>query len=519
MVISKINPLLATDCYKMGHMTMYAPGTNKVYSYLTSRSDKNYTDHVFYGLQYYIKEYLSIPLTPEMGEEFIKNYKLILGSEDEDTFHKIRNLCNLGYFPIEIKAVKEGTVLSKMNVMMTVTNTHPDFFWCVGFIESLILKVWYSTTVATCCFKYRQLVNQKFEESVDPEIFFLKDFMVHDFGYRGDGTEEGAAISGMGHLLSFKGSDTIPALKFSEVYYGADTENNKEAIMMSVPASEHSVMCSYGKDDELSAFKNILERYPTGIVSIVSDTYDVYKVLTEFSEVLKPLILARDGRCVYRPDSGQPQLIICGIGIKSFQTWEDYNQNPVLDKPFKIEADNKYYKIINEVPQVYSPTNEEKGAIILLDEMFGHTINSKGYKMLHPKVGLIYGDGMYYERYEATLNQLMDMGYSVANLVIGVGGILRNHSRDTLGFALKATYVEVDGVPREIMKEPVTDSKKKSHKGLLSLSRVEDGSYVTKDCCTPEEEANSLLEVVYRDGKLLREQTIYDIRREVESHF
>ncbi|MDN5288130.1 MAG: nicotinate phosphoribosyltransferase [Mucilaginibacter sp.] len=468
------NILLQTDVYKMGHMEQYAPGCNKVYSYLTARSDKTFNETVFFGLQYYIKRYLSSPITPEMGEEFLTYRKLILGNNSPEIELKIRALCQLGYLPIEIKAVEEGTVLPVRNVLMTITNTHPDFYWVVGFMESLLLKLWYTITVATCSHQYRKIVNRFFAETDEDALQPLKDFQVHDFGYRGDASEEGAAISGVAHLLSFLGSDNVPALPCALEYYNADI--NGEPIMLSVPASEHSVMCSFGREDEIGAFKHMLELYPTGIVSIVSDTFDVYHVLTDFAERLKADILKRDGKVVFRPDSGNPEYIICGN------------------------------------PDAEPGSNEWKGVIRLLDEKFGSSVNSKGYKVLSPKVGLIYGDGMYIERYVRTLNRLKEMGYAASNLVIGVGGILRNHTRDTLGFAIKATYVEVNGEPREIEKDPITDRKKKSHKGLLTLIKDENG-YCTLDQCNVEQEAGSLLHTVYRDGKQVKETSLADIRK------
>lgn len=485
--ISRRNPLLATDVYKMGHMEQYCPGTTKVYSYLMARTDKTFDKTVFFGMSYYLQTYLSVAFTPEMGEEFLKYRKMILGSNSPKVEEQIRALCALGYFPLEIKAVPEGTVMPVKNVLMTITNTHPDFYWVVGFVESLILKLWYPITVASCCHKYRTVVDKAFDETVGEDLMFLKDFIVHDFGYRGDATEEGAAISGAAHLLSFSGSDTVLALPFVEFFYKADTTG---LVMASVPASEHSVMCSFGKENEFEAFSNMLKLYPSGIVSIVSDTFDVYKVLTEFAEKLKPTILERDGKVVFRPDSGNPEYIICGN------------------------------------PEAEEGSNEWKGAIRLLDEMFGSTPNSKGFKVLNPKVGLIYGDGMYLERYERTLARLKEMGYAACNLVIGVGGILRNHSRDTLGFAIKATYVEVmeeteqsDGlkvaVGREIEKDPITDHKKKSHKGLLSLTMGDNYEYITIDQCTPEQEANGLLQKVFSNGMLYNQTTFSQIREQI----
>jgi nicotinamide phosphoribosyltransferase len=471
---TKENPLLATDVYKMGHMEQYAPGTEKVYSYLVARSDKHFSEAVFFGLQYYLEEYLSVPLEPWMADEFLNMRRHILGVESSpEVEKKIRSLCALGYWPLEIKAVPEGKVVPVKNVLMTLTNTISGFGWAVGFLESLIIKEWYPTTTASCSRKYRKLVDRMFEATVDEDMYFLRDFSVHDFGYRGDGSEEGAMLTGAAHLLSFLGSDTVPALSFVVRHYQA---NYKSMLMASVPASEHSVMCSFGRADELGAFEHMLDLYPSGIVSIVSDTFDVYRVLTEFALRLKERILGRDGKTVFRPDSGNPEYIICGD------------------------------------PNAPEGSNEWKGAIRLLDEVFGSTVNKKGYKVLNPKVGLIYGDGMYFERYERTLKRLQDMGYAASNLVIGVGGILRNHSRDTMGFAIKATYVEVNGEQRDIEKDPVTDPGKKSHKGLLVLERDANGNYVTVDEVDWAREQTGELVTVYRDGQITRLYTWEEAR-------
>jgi nicotinamide phosphoribosyltransferase len=475
MNISKQNPLLATDVYKMGHMEQYAPNTTKVYSYLVARSDKTFKETVFFGLQYYLKEYLSTKLTPEMGEEFLSYRKKILGNNSEEVCIKIRSLCKLGYFPLHIKSVPEGSKMPVKNVLLTITNTHPDFYWVVGFVESLLLKVWYGTTVASCANSYRDVVEEFYDKTVGEDLYFLKDFCVHDFGYRGDSSEESSAISGSAFLLSFKGSDTVPALPFIENVYGADKNS---LHMASVPASEHSVMCSFGRDGEFEAFENMLRLYPSGIVSIVSDTFDVYHVLTNFAERLKEQILSRDGKVVFRPDSGNPEYIICGD------------------------------------PAAPEGSNEWKGAVRLLEEMFGSALNSKGYKVLNPKVGLIYGDGMYLSRYINTLNRLADMGYAASNLVIGVGGILRGHGRDTMGFAIKATYVEINGEGREIEKDPVTDKGKKSHKGLLSLTYGDNMEYITLDQCNEYYEQHGLLKTSFLDGVVI-EDSFENIRARV----
>ena len=247
--------LLHTDVYKMSHGVMMAPNLNKMYSYLTTRSDKKFNEVVFFGLQYYLKKYLEKPITPEMGEEFLEVQKAIVG-EAPGMAEKIRSLCKLGYWPLKIKAVEEGSVLPKYNALMTITNIHPDFAWTVGFVESLLLKVWYTCTVSTQCLQYRRVLKKAFEETVDDDQSTLLDFLVHDFGYRGDTSEEGSGISGVAHLCSFLGSDTVMAHKVAKEYYHAT-----EPIMLSVPASEHSVMCSYERNNEFEAFSNILRTW------------------------------------------------------------------------------------------------------------------------------------------------------------------------------------------------------------------------------------------------------------------
>lgn len=474
----RINPLSQTDAYKLGHMEQYVPGCNKVYSYLQARSTKTFDRAVFFGLQYYLQKYLTERITRDDVDQFVQNRNRILGSTSKDVVEKMYALADKGYWPIEIKAVPEGTVVPNKNVLMTITNTDPNFYWAVGYVESLLLKLWYPSCVATTSFKYRMLVEKYFRMTVDDDKHQVKPFMVHDFGYRGDSSEEGSIISGMAHLLSFTGSDTIPAYQGCVDYYNANVD--KDLIMASVPASEHSVMCSFGRDGEFQAYENMLRLYPTGIVSIVSDTYDIYNVLTNFAKALRPTILSRDGTVVFRPDSGNPEYIICGD------------------------------------PSADPSTPVGKGCIKLLDELFGSTVNSKGYKVLNPKVGLIYGDGMHLARYEQTLERLKNMGYAASNLVIGVGGLLRYYNRDTLGYAIKATKVEVNGVGRSIMKDPITDKGKKSHEGYLGLFKEND-QYVTKDNLTITEEKCGLLETVFKDGKITRMDTLSNIRGRIEN--
>lgn len=464
------NVLLMTDVYKMSHMTFYPEGTNKVYSYLIARSDKKIPFTVFFGLQYYLEEYLSQKITHKMVDEFLEYREIILGPNPETIIKKMRALADLGYLPLKIKAVDEGTVMPVKNVLLTMTNTHDDFAWVVGFTESLILKIWNTITVASYSMKLRQLCENYAKLSCDNNLHV--DWQVHDFGYRGCSSEETAALSGGAHLINFRGTDTVPAVKFLKETYRATG-----LIGASVPASEHSVMCAFGQENELQAFQNMLNQNPTGIVSIVSDTYNLWNVLQNFTLVLKDQIESRDGKVVFRPDSGDPKKIICGD------------------------------------PQATIGSPEYLGAMRILDQVFGSTKNNKGFKVLNPKVGLIYGDGMYFERFQDILHELFLMGYASSNLVIGVGGLLlQQHSRDDQGFAIKATYCEVNGVPREIVKDPITDPGKKSHKGMLVLTKM-FGQYGTCDQCDLDTENTGLLQPVFENGIILNRQNLDQIRK------
>lgn len=471
------NTLLATDVYKLGHMEFYPEGTTKIYSYLCARSSRKFDKALFFGLQYYLTEYLSRPITHADVDEFLYYRKSILGSNPDGIVKKVRALAALGHWPVSIKAIPEGTVIENQNALMTIANTHPDFAWAVGFLESLLLKVWNTTTVATSSRRFYDLFADYADKTSDME--FLIPFQVHDFGYRGCSSEETAALSGAAHLVSFMGTDTVLAVKLAKEVYQA-----KEPIGLSVPATEHSVMCAFKKEGEIDAFRRMLKQNPTGIVSIVSDTYDFWNVMVNFTRELKAEILARDGKVVFRPDSGDPKKILCG----------------------------------DPSAPIGSPAY--KGAVRLLDEVFGSKVNSKGYKQLNGKVGLIYGDGMYYERVCDILATLKEMGYASTNLVIGVGGLLlQQHNRDDMGFAVKATFAVVNGEERELFKDPVTDAGKRSHKGRMMVTRDDCGKFHTTDQVDSSLEGAGYLWEVFRDGKITRAWTFEQIRKLAkESH-
>jgi nicotinamide phosphoribosyltransferase len=467
------NPFLATDTYKLGHMVMYDPLVEQVYSYLEAR--KGGQKIVFTGLQYYILEYLLQPFTPSSFVEWQRTFEHMLGPVPEDIYNKMAALMKLGYWPVEICALPEGIVIDNQNVLMTLRSTNPDFIWAVGYLESLLLKVWNTCTVAACSLEYLEITEDYAELTCDNTGHVR--YAVHDFSYRGVSSEETAALSGGSHLICFYGTDTLVAVNMVWNYYtpvSADTIIGKSAF-----ASEHSVMCSYGREREFEAIDRIIfEVFPTGLVSIVSDTYNLWIILTDYVQSRKERIRARKGRVVFRPDSGAPVDIICG-------------------KPLGQRE-----------------TPEQKGALQLLWESFGGTVNSKGYKVLDDHVGLIYGEAMTLPRYATMLNTMMMLGFASSNLVIGVGGLLaQNHNRDEHGFALKAVNVIKEGKAVEIYKDPITDNTKKSKKGFLNLN-FDGRIFTTTDQCESHE--CELLRPVFKDGAILKKYSLEQVRENFE---
>jgi nicotinamide phosphoribosyltransferase len=357
-------------------------------------------------------------------------------------------------------------------------NTKPEFFWLTNYFETLLsTTVWMTCNSATLAKKYRTILD-KYAQETSSALDFV-DWQGHDFSMRGMAGLEAAAMSSAGHLLSFSGTDTIPTIDFMEEYYNANSDT--EIVGGTVAATEHSVMCMGTNTGELETFKRLVtEIYPSGIVSIVSDTWDLWKVLTEYLPALKQDILARNGKVVIRPDSGDPVDIICG--------------NP------------------NGKTEI-----ERKGVVESLWDTFGGTTNDKGYKELDGHIGAIYGDSITLERAENMCRRLKEKGFASTNVVLGIGSFTYQYNtRDTFGFAMKATYGEVDGKGREIFKDPITDDgTKKSAKGLIKVVE-RDGTYQLIDQVSWEEEQTGELKEVYRDGKLLIDQTLAGIRARVK---
>lgn len=490
----KLNPLTAIDFYKTDHRRQYPEGTSEVYANFTPRSGrlanvlKDSFDNkvVTFGLQYFIKDFL----IDSWNEEFFKKDKakvvaaykrrmdFALGKDSIDVSH-IEALHDLGYLPLKVKALPEGTRVPIGVPVLTIVNTHPDFFWLTNYIESVIsCYLWKPMTSATVAFEYKKLLTNYAIKTGAPLDFV--QFQAHDFSFRGMSSAQDSAVSGIAHLTSFWGTDSVPGIDLAEDYYGADAE--KELIGCSVPATEHSVMCMGMQDGELQTFRRLInDLYPAGIVSIVSDTWDFWQVVTEYTVALKEEILRRDGKVVIRPDSGDPVKIVAG---------DD-------DAP------------------IGSP--EHKGAIECLWDVFGGTITEKGYKMLDSHIGLIYGDSITLERAQAILQKLEEKGFCSANVVFGVGSFTYQYAtRDNFGFAMKATSGVVNGERRDIFKDPKTDSgTKKSAKGLLRVEN-ENGKLVLHDQQTEAQEKLGALEIMFEDGKLVNEVTLAEVRQKLD---
>lgn len=505
---TNVLPVLLSDSYKQFHFKMYPKGMVRLYSNMTPRSYKRIASDksVFFGLQYYLKEYLIKEWKEkffdkpweEVEREFKRFHKCFSFVPNMDCDH-IKKLHDLGYMPIHIKALPEGSRVPARVPYFTIENTHPDFAWLVNFLETQISTVvWDLCTVATISDMYKKVLMKYAEETGDPAFV---QWQGHDFSMRGRSSME-SACNQAGHLLSFTGTDTIPAVYFLEQYYNADME--KELIGASVPASEHSVMTSYGKEDEIVGFERLLDIFPEGIISIVSDSFDLWKVCTEYVVTLKDKILSRNGKLVIRPDSGDPVDIICGLNTRQYYG-EGEDHGSFVRKNYG-GIDNPNMNCIN------------KGVVELLWDVFGGTINEKGYKVLNPHIGVIYGDSITLDRATQICERLKAKGFASTNVVLGIGSYTFNYNtRDTLGIAIKSTYCELEDefgklIQREIFKDPVTDDGvKKSAKGLLMVTK-EDGEYKLVDQVTELESNDGYLETVFYKGYLMKDHTLQEIR-------
>ena len=485
------NPLFAIDFYKVDHRRQYPEGTTEIYSNFTPRyvhrSSNMLHDFdnqvVVFGIQAFIKDYLIEQWNDGFFNrdkfQIVSEYKALieraLGLDDFDCSH-IEALHDLGYLPIRIKAIDEGLRVPIGVPVLTIVNTHPDFYWLTNYLETIIsASIWKPITVATIAFEFKRLMA-RYAEMTGCQGHVV--YQVHDFSFRGMSGWADAIICGAAHLTSFEGTDNVTAIDFMQKHY--DGEYLFENIGNSVPATEHSVICCNGSEGEFDTIRRLItEVYPDGIVSIVADSYDLWKTLTVYLPSLYKEINARHGKVVIRPDSGNPFDIICGDS------------------------------------HAEEGTPAQKGALQLLWETFGGRVNDAGYKELSPRIGLIYGDAITVDVARNILREMQYRGFASNNIVFGVGSYSYQYiTRDTFGFAMKATSAVVDGKRRPIFKDPITaDGSKKSARGLLRVqSNIDTGLLELDEDVSQMCESMGMLQVVFEDGKLLLDTNLSQIR-------
>ena len=464
----KNNLILLADAYKYSHHQLYYPGTSKVYSYLESRGGK-FGQTMFYGLQYFLKEYLQgQAFTADDLKEAEGFLKGVFGRDDvfdPSIFQYILDEYD-GHLPVRIKAVPEGTEVPVSNVLMTIENTDPKCFWLTNFLETLLMQVWYPCTVATISAEVKKVVSRYFTETATPGADAGIEFVLNDFGFRGVSSVESAGLGASAHLINFRGSDTIAGSVLAQRYYDA-----QEVYGLSIPATEHSICTLLGEAGELDVYKHVLNRFPTGLVACVSDSYDIFKACSEYwGGKLKTEVLEREGVLVIRPDSGDPVKTLLSI--------------------FEI-----------------------------LFEKFGFTTNEKGYKVLPPQVRVIQGDGVNYDSIIDLFEALKNAGISAENLVLGMGGaLLQKLDRDTQKFALKCSHAVVNDKAIDVQKSPTEmdadgnlhESFKKSKGGRLKLIRTVDGFKTVRESEHPD--IPDELVTVFENGKMVKEWSFEDIR-------
>lgn len=581
------------DCYKLGHASMYTEGTDFLYSNLTPRSNKYFKAQaaegydgkmVVFGTQGSIMEIVEDwddSFFSKPKEEVIRKYRRrvngLLG-EGVVATTRMEALHDLGYLPLEIRSIDEGARIGMKVPMLTIKNTLPEFFWLVNYLEtSLSNQIWQLTTNASIAYEYKRILTAAALRT--GAVIENVLFQGHDFSMRGMPGYVAASRSGSGHLASFGGTDTVGAVDYIEDYYGFGLDLDAYFIAGSIPATEHAVSSSNiltraakypvggvmtEESNRLLAEKDFLIDYitrqnPTGFSSYVADTYDYWKVLTEVlnDAKVKAAIMARDGRLVIRPDSGDPLTIICGSIDKVYKTLEealdeerdahyeeaaedcegsynigaDYYETLVYitdeSKYYNIKTkfeynrhDKQYYYIDNyssdcgePVATEVQPSAEMKGSIQLLWETFGGTVNAAGFKELDSHIGLIYGDSITLDRANHITRKLEKMGFASTNVVFGIGSYTYQcNTRDTFGTAMKATGTGVEGDFFEIYKDPATGDKlKQSARGFLRVDLV-DGDYVLTDKVTAEQEAGGELKRRFRDGEWFNLTNIAEVR-------
>lgn len=560
------NSLFYTDGYKIGHAKMLAPNTSRLYGTWIPRSVKHapvgITKILSFGQRLAVRwihdEFSEnfFKLSNSEAMKFTNDMTMYLGMEfDASHFDKLHKL---GYLPIKIKSLPEGIETSPNVPHMTFINTVDGFAWLTLFLETIISSLsWKPSTSATLALQYKRNLI-KWVMKTDPENAWLIPFMCHDFSARGLSPWD-MLSSGLGHATSFRGSDTLITIPAARYFYG---EPEDQVCINSVNASEHSVsttkIFTVGEQQMMTDWLRI---FPIGILSIVSDTFDLFKLITEYLPANKEAIMAREGKLVIRPDSGDPVDILCGnlqipdytdieycssleaCGVYS----EDGLRDRIIDETdhgecgassisetFKYEG--KYYKCTaypewNRYDKQYyyvdgmshkieevELTSENKGVIELLWDIFGGTINEQGYKVLDPHIGAIYGDSITLDRQIQIYERLAAKGFASTNIVLGIGSYTyQMNTRDTFGFAAKGAWFEIlkDGIrtPFNIYKDPITDDgTKKSLKGLICVNEYHE--VITE--CSHFQEDQGILKRIYEDGKFYNEETLTEIRERID---
>ena len=452
--------ILNTDSYKFSHFLQYPSNVKYLSSYIESRGGR-WNRIIFYGLQMFLKEYLCKPITIDhinYAEAFLKQHGLPFNRNGwELILDKYQ-----GYLPLKIEAAPEGLILPTNQVLVQVKNTDPHFAWLVSYIETALLRaIWYPVAVATNSYMCKQIIKQYLEMTGSPEQI---DFKLHDFGARGVSSYESAGIGGSAHLLNFKGTDTTIGIHFAQKYYNA-----KEFPGFSIPASEHSTTVSWGRENEKDAYNNMIMKFGNGMFACVIDSYDTFNAIDNIWVNFKERLKDGKGTVVLRPDSG----------------------NPVAMASSCLEH---------------------------MMQVFGYTVNSKGYKVLPNYVRMIYGDGIEERSIQDILRELAMRKISADNITFGMGGALLQHlNRDTLRFAMKASAISEDGKTwKGIQKDPITDPGKRSKPGRLALVKRNETYETVDESVTHDLPVTNILRPVFENGNLLVEYTFDEIRRQVE---
>lgn len=557
--MKEISTILLSDFYKQSHAEQYPKDTAFLASYATARMSRlPQKELIVFGVQAFIKRFLIDNFNETFFnrdfDEVLVEYKEIMGNTFPLKYvdiEKFRKLHELGYLPIEVAGLPEGTKVPIRSAFelpegqcqvpfLRIVNTHPDFAWLTEFLESLTSsEVWYPMCVANQAYLYRQIVNKWYWITGCDDS--TRKSAISEFGFRGGKGLEAAILASSAFLTSFNKTATIPAIKYIHDYYGDDYDNGN--IASGMISTEHSVMCSnYAVDGDEETFlkKLFKEVYPTGAVSVVMDTYDYWENLKRCGVgELKDIIINRDGAVFFRGDSGDPVDIICGCKPKRYETLKDvmYSRSAVaVNEPFYVEDEHKYYKLIkvcgaDKYVELDDTPVEVLGTVELLWSMFGGTVNEAGYKVLDRHVRTIYGDSITPTRAEQIYQRLAEKGFAACNVALGAGSFSMNcvesedgrlypFTRDSYGIAIKATWCsDVHGNERQIFKNPKTDTGKfkKSQRGLIYVTENENKEIVAYDqyrVQTLPEEGN-LLQPIFRDGKMLKEETLENIRNRV----